>query len=350
MPRTTRDAVRHYRAKPGVMSGGADNLMKRAETRVQAGWDKLAHSDDAKFRARMLLYGTAYSLCGGVGYVVMIYLWFRVYHKYFNSALLTFVGLLGFAALGSMASRKRVAGKDRLWLRFGSTVFAFSVIVGLIVGFFLYFRSLAYYWRYQDLRTYTNVAASQTAQAFNDASMFLWTEDSRLDPMRSVGFRSKWTGGTYCVAPIVDGTMSQIDPIYYWAVGDGCCNARSDFHCDDAADDKVRSALILLEPEDVVRPWMTWAVRGAVYPRYLNAVRLQEATYSTKAASKFKMVYWTKDPIALKDAFYTDAVWRCVWVSLVYFFLMEFAACYAWAKHLQPARKPEPSFREKPTA
>merc|ERR1719181_266254 len=81
--------------------------------------------------------------------------------------------------------------------------------------------------------------------------MLLWTEDTRLDPMRAVGFKSRWTGQTYCAAPIVDSTMNSANDINYWAVGENCCSARAEFHCDDAADPTTRSALVLLEPEDV---------------------------------------------------------------------------------------------------
>lgn len=164
--------------------------------------------------------------------------------------------------------------------------------------------------------------------------MILWTEDTSLDSLRSVGFKSKWTGQTYCVAPIVDGVMSNIDPVSYWAVGENCCNSRSSFWCGDAGNPTTRSSLVVLEPEDVVRPFMTWAVLGAAYPRYERAIRLQEATFATKAAQKIKLVMWSKDPIALKDSFYDDAASRCVWMSVIFFVAMEIMACWVTARYI----------------
>lgn len=258
-----------------------------------------------------------------VSYVVMIMVFFLVYHKNFNNTVFTFILLITVAALMALASRRQLTGIERPWLRWVAFMFAVSALLGVIVGFGLYYQFLCYYWRYQDLRAYTNVAASQQADAFTDANMFLWTEDTRLDPMRSVGYKSRWTGQTYCVAPIVDGTMGSVAPISYWAVGENCCTARAEFMCDDAADITVRSALVILEPEDVVRPFMTWAVRDATYPKFKNAVALADATYSTAAASTVKLVKWVKDPIVAMNNFYSDATTKCIWTSILLYLVLQ---------------------------
>lgn len=184
------------------------------------------------------------------------------------------------------------------------------------------------------MRSYTNVAASQPPDAFLDASMFLWTEDTSLDSLRAVGFKSRWTGQTYCVAPIVDAVMSNVDPVSYWAVGENCCNARGSFWCGDTNNPTTRSSLVVLEPEDVVRPFMTWATLGSAYARYERAIRLQQATFATKASPNIRLVVWSKEPIAAKDAFYNDAALRCTWISLLFFLGLECAACWVTAKFI----------------
>merc|ERR1719331_1519030 len=99
-------------------------------------------------------------------------------------------------------------------------------LVGLFVGFFLYYRLLVYYQHYTDMRTYSNVGGSQPVTQFKNGSMFLFTQDTRLDVMRSVGYKSRWTGQVYCVAPVVDSTMTNANNINFWAVGENCCLAR----------------------------------------------------------------------------------------------------------------------------
>eukprot|EP00928_Gymnodinium_smaydae_P048441 TRINITY_DN3238_c0_g1_i3.p1 TRINITY_DN3238_c0_g1~~TRINITY_DN3238_c0_g1_i3.p1 ORF type:complete len:367 (-),score=82.19 TRINITY_DN3238_c0_g1_i3:39-1139(-) len=341
MVKTTRDHVRHYRAKQAIHEN-RDRLLKRGEQKID--WRGMLA--DKRDRALIFAYGTALALMSMVAYVTMIVLWFKVYYQSFNTTVIWFFMLMFISMFMVIGSRGEILGRDRPWLRFLGGFFLLSTIVGSVVGFLLYFKSLAYYWKYESLRTYTNVGASQRAEGFADAGMLLLTEDSRLDPMRSVGFKSRWTGQTYCAAPIVDGRMAMTDPIYFWAVGENCCGSRSSFSCGDASNPTTRSALVLLEPEEVVRPFMTWAVRGAVYPRYERSVMLQQATYNTVAPEKIKLVQWVKDPIAAKDAFYTDARTRCIWVSLIYFFLLELFTCYVVARYMVAPKQLENVVRQ----
>mmetsp|Transcript_60759 Transcript_60759/g.131767 ORF Transcript_60759/g.131767 Transcript_60759/m.131767 type:complete len:343 (-) Transcript_60759:112-1140(-) len=338
--REARDHVRHHRARQAVHED-RDRFLKRAKK--QTDWKKIAY--DNKDRARIALLATVLSATSMVGYAIMLYIWFRVYHTSFEWSIITLVLLLVCSAVMNVTSQKKNMGRDRAWLYWLSLLMALGIVVATVMGFFLYFHSLAYYWKYMDLRTYTNVAAAQPAFAFKDASMFLWTEDTRLDSMRAVGFKSKFTGQIYCAAPIVDSTMSTGNPIQYWAVGENCCNARAEFHCDDAADSSVRSALVMLEPEEVVRPFMTWAVLGANYPRYERALRLQEATYFTKVSQQVKLVRWSKDPIALRDSYYNEPVSYAIKASLIYFAVLFLLALGASYRIVVPSKKPEKQFR-----
>ncbi|CAK8990751.1 unnamed protein product [Durusdinium trenchii] len=237
-----------------------------------------------------------------------------------------------------LLSFRWLTGKPRPWLWWMGFYTIQAAMASLVIGFFLYYRNLVYYWNYKEMRSYTNVAAAQDDAAFPDAYMFLFTEDTRLDTQRAVGYKSRWTGKVYCVAPLVDTTMSAVEPIYYWAIGEDCCEARSDFHCGDAQDPSTRSGLVALKPEKIVRPYMQWAVRGSPYDRYVNAVKLEEATYVTEAAEDPTFIYWSKDPIALKDSFYKDASDACTIWSLCYFALLAVLSfCTAW--RLVPKRK-----------
>jgi len=319
-------------------------LLVKAEKKIDFEWNEW--KEGGQEVGKVVGVGFALALGGGISYATMMYMWFRVYHFSFTKTVVVLAILLLIGLAMTVYSRQRVGGRERSWLFWSGVFFAVNALTALVVGFPLYFQSLAYYWRYESMRTYTNVAAAQQAFAFNDGGMLLWTEDTRLDPMRAVGFKSRWTGQTYCAAPIVDSTMSSANDINYWAVGENCCSARAEFHCDDAADPTTRSALVLLEPEDVVRPFMQWAVQGAVYPRFERAIKLEEATYFTRSAPKVKLVQWTKDPIALKNKIYSDAAFTCIWVSILLFFLFWGAGCIVAKKNILPrVSRREPAHR-----
>lgn len=308
------DHVRHHRAKAEV-SNERDRLLKRADKRIDI---QRFLPSDGKDRERALLITLALVVPGMIGFVVMILVWFYVYRDSLANSAVAFVSLVIFSVLCAVLSTKKAMGKDRPWLWWIGALNIMGTMVALVIGFFLYFRFLCYYWKYNEMRTYTNVAAAQDGSAFKDGNMILFTQDTQLDAQRSVGYKSRWTGHTYCAAPIVDSTMSNGADISYWAIGVDCCTPRAEFHCDDAGDFSTRSALIVLEPEDVVRPFMRWAVRGASYPHYKEAIKLQEATYFTKASRSPTLLYWSRDPIAKKDEFYETAKKICIWLSIVY--------------------------------
>eukprot|EP00933_Yihiella_yeosuensis_P010752 TRINITY_DN11758_c0_g1_i1.p1 TRINITY_DN11758_c0_g1~~TRINITY_DN11758_c0_g1_i1.p1 ORF type:complete len:344 (-),score=50.08 TRINITY_DN11758_c0_g1_i1:188-1219(-) len=308
------DKARAHRARQDV-HGERDKLLKQGDKAID-------HSkfmpDDGKDRARAVVYTLVLATGPGVAYTIVTLAWFYVYHNSFVRFSVILAGLLALSAGMIIASSRSIWGRDRKWMQWLGLFTGQATLVALVLGFFFYFRHLAYFWKYQEMRTYTNVAAAQDDKAFSDGSMFLFTEDTRLDVQRAVGFKSRWTGSVYCVAPLVDSTMSNTDPIHYWAIGVDCCDARADFHCGDAKDTSTRSALVALEPTDVTRSFMTWATRGANYPRFERAVKLQEATYITKAAPEPKLIWWSRDPIALKDNFFSDAVSYVLSVTGVY--------------------------------
>lgn len=334
-------AIRLSKARQEI-SCERDALIKRANFR--ANLSKHLNLGDGKDRARAIVLTVALGVPGMTPYVLTLTTWFRQYHESFGTSVATMAMLVVLGMLFIVGSTRRATGKDRPWMWWMGVIWTQATVVAIVVGFFLYFQNLAYYWKYQEMRTYTNVAAAQDSSAFGDGSMFLFTEDTRLDAVRSVGYRSRWTGETFCVAPLVDGTMNQGNSIQFFAVGDGCCTARGGFLCDDAEDFTTRSALRVLEPEDVARPWMQWAVRGAAFPKYMEAVKLQEATYATKAARRPALLVWTKDPIKMRDSFYAHAKSICIQVSLAYFAVV-LVCVYLAAWTLIPKQKRESVMR-----
>jgi len=255
-------------------------------------------------------------------YASVIWSWFQIYHDSILGFVVIFACIILFCIIISVFSFKWVSGTDRPWLWWLGFFGGQGAIAALFVGFFLYYRYLVYYYRHNEMTNFSNVAPAQDDKAFLDASGFLFTEDARLDVQRAVGYKSRWTGDTYCIAPIVDQTMTSGAPIYYWAVGTNCCESRASFNCDDAADTTTRSALVALEPKEIVRPYMQWAVRGSSYERYGKAMLLETATYLTEAAEEPTFVFWTKDPFFKKDNYFKDAISLCLEASAVVFALL----------------------------
>lgn len=329
------DSARAHRAKQ-ELHAERDVLLKRADHRVDA---HSTQKDDGKNNARALLWTCGLLLLPSVAYISIMLAWFFTFHDSIAKFLAIFVCCLAASVVVIVLSFRWLTGKARPWLWWVGFFTFQASLAALVIGFFLYYRNLIYYWNYNEMRSYTNVAAAQDDAAFPDAYMFLFTEDTRLDIQRAVGYKSRWTGKVYCVAPLVDTTMSAVEPIYYWAIGEDCCEARSDFHCGDAQDPSTRSGLVALKPAKIVRPYMRWAVRGSPYQRFEKAVRLEEATHVTQAAPDPTFIYWSSDPIALKDSFYKEAVYSCVLWSLIYFAVLLVLSCFTAWRRLVPQRK-----------
>lgn len=275
-----------------------------------------------------------------VPYSCAVLSWTFLWRKSLVQYVLAILLLLFVPVVLLAASWKWSTGRDRRSLRLFGVLFLQGILAGVLVGFFMYYHYLCYYWKYKEMRTYTNVGAAQSARAFGDGSMFLFTQDTRLDSSRAVGYESRWTGQHYCVAPIIDSTMTQADPINYWAVGENCCNPRAEFHCDDAKDPIARTALVLLQPEDVVSPLMIWATTGSSYGKYINALKLEESAYYTQAPDKLLLMRWTRNPIKLQNSFLWGALKLWLYVSLVYVPLV-FIGGYILARVELPTMKKE---------
>lgn len=221
--------------------------------------------------------------------------------------------LCGFAARGA-----------KLWLfRLGLLLFL-ATIIGTIAGLFTYYKYMVYYEAYGDMRSYTNVAASQNSDQFADAGFVLFSSDSHVDAARAVGYRDVATATTVCLAPITDGAMEPTTPVSFWAVGTNCCEPRATFNCDGAATGGARAGVLLIDAEVVVSPSMESVVvgLGGFKPTdYDGAMLLSGASWSTSVADHVRFVRWTDDPRGIRDEFRTDGLWQFVWFVVAYLFL-----------------------------
>lgn len=178
--------------------------------------------------------------------------------------------------------------REPSWLIF----LAVSMLVALVLAYVLGNRNYSDYMRpyydFHNLNIYTEIDPSRMrGQQLMDAGAIAFTEGTRLDVSRSMGFKH---GSMYCVAPISFGneTMQTYD---FWAVGTGCCSgSQADFHC-HGWNSPHSGGLRLM---------------GGGRDYYRLAVQQAEATYGIKAAHPLFFT-WVPRPLDMIENWQTNA-------------------------------------------
>jgi hypothetical protein len=198
-----------------------------------------------------------------------------------------FVIVAGCMSLGSRV-RKAIGDPTRQpnWYMFFFVTMLIAYVLGVALGEWNFKTYLQPYYDMQNLGNYTNIDPSRIrGQQVMDAGTITFTQGTRLDLAKSMGFKSEQT---YCVAPIV---MPSEQPAQYdfWAVGTDCCSGSSaDFHCKDFNDPGAIGALRATSDGDRAM--------------YRLAVQQAEATYKIKATHPLFFI-WTHNPIEEMDSF-----------------------------------------------
>jgi len=112
----------------------------------------------------------------------------------------------------------------------------------------------------------------------------------------------------FCIAPIVDDVMTMQDTVSFWAVGVDCCGMRSDFTCGDSAQPTAHDAVVQLEAEAFVPPYMEGQVPVFDPTNFYKAMNLGYWTFGTKNKPRGKNLFvtWTKKPFAIQHSYYED--------------------------------------------
>lgn len=241
-----------------------------------------------------------------------------VVHYYHDSIMLTLV-IFAVCVIASIMF-SLMAQKQR-WLFWLGLLCSVGTWSGQVVGQYIYYNNMIFYFSYHGMRKYTNVRASQNSLQFSDAGMIMWTSDTRVDVSRAVGYSDAASATTVCVAPIVDSSMGQTEGVSFWAVGHNCCESRAHFECDGVGDGAARSGLMLLEPEVLVSPGMRWLLPSEGLGGYMEAIRLERGTFGTTLADNIRFVRWTHDPIFLADDYWRRGIKVVIYSCLVYIFL-----------------------------
>lgn len=167
-----------------------------------------------------------------------------------------------------------------------------SVALAAVIGLYVTEEFMQEYWRLKDGAKFTDVSPTVRGAAYTDATELAFVKGAFVDQGHTVG--RPHDGTTYCVAPVaMEGAPSTA--VEFWAVGADCCQERSGFRCDDAAQVGVTSA-ISADPD------------GADVPLYREAIRQAESLYGLKSGEGAIFVRWLKSPEGLISSLWSGAV------------------------------------------
>lgn len=164
-----------------------------------------------------------------------------------------------------------------------------ACVLATLLGIFGYHQFMRDFWWMSTGRHYTSLDATTPAASRGDASWLHFNNGTKVDSARSVGFRD---GAVYCAAPVLNAATAT--RVHYWAVGKDCCQKRSSFACDDAADLGASSAVVLMEGTS---PFTAQETLDHVH--YLRAIRQAEAAFDLVSADGALLLKWVRDPKAI---------------------------------------------------
>jgi len=259
------------------------------------------------------------------------------YNKPFVCYCLVFAGLCVVFLTGLMAfdsiNKKREANTAAQFMAGGNAtyhepnwhIFLFLTclvawLAGVVAGDINFFNHLEPYYDLTNLATYPNVDPSRMrGQQLMDAGRIIFSEGTKLDLSRSMGFKNL---ELYCVAPIVAGKdPKHISSYDFWAVGVNCCSGnRPDFHCGEFNNARTAAGLRLMRDDQ--RAFFRLAVQQA------------EAAYNIRANHPL-FFYWMHDPIAEVNS-YMDEGYKyfllLVFAHFIFQLFLLMVACVAFSK------------------
>uniref|UniRef100_A0A7S1WWH2 Uncharacterized protein n=1 Tax=Alexandrium catenella TaxID=2925 RepID=A0A7S1WWH2_ALECA len=177
-----------------------------------------------------------------------------------------------------------------------------ATLLGTALGLYAYSRYILVYHIYEGSRFYMNVRPSQAAAEFLDAGMLTFSQDTFVDPTRSIGYK---VVERYCVAPIFNHAMAtssspgKLPLANFWAVGLDCCHGRGSFECGPIWDESAHSGLRVLD---------AGPLQGEELHNYMIAVHQAAASYGIMAPEKPVLVKWTDSPQNLPKAYWEGGV------------------------------------------
>lgn len=213
-----------------------------------------------------------------------------LYHKFYDTVWIVVFFCLVFSLIPVCLGRSR---KTVAFLFIG-VLCGVATVAASACGMYNYHENMFAYWSYLNNGVYTNVLPSYPAAAHADAGKIFFSDGSRVDTTKAVGFKD---GPVYCVAPVLDDVP--IPVVQYWAVGQDCCTQRGDFNCDDSWSPKAKSGVVILESNE----WLP-----SHRDLYMKSVLLAESTYDIVSAKEPVFVRWVAEPEIVQDDYWRSGV------------------------------------------
>jgi len=213
-----------------------------------------------------------------------------LYHRFYDIIwiVVIFCIILSLIPIAFGGSRKTVA------FLFIGLLCLVATVSATACGLYNYHENMFGYWSYLDNGVYTNLLPSEPAASHFDAGKIFFSDDSRVDTTKAVGYKD---GSVYCVAPVLDDVP--IPKVQYWAVGQNCCGQRADFNCDDSWSEKAHCGVVILESNE----WLP-----SHRDMYMKAVKLSESTYDIVSAPDPIFVRWVAEPEVVQDDYWRSGI------------------------------------------
>jgi len=249
-------------------------------------------------RRRMNLAAICFSLFVPWVLFSVIYAVFSFSLHYRQPAICYFIAFLGLLVVGAFGylafyaknwQDAREPGREPSWFVFLFVTSLAAWLAAIVLGDLNFWHNMQRYYDTRNLNTYPSVDPSRMrGQQLMDAGNIIFTEGSRLDLTKSMGFKND---DVYCVAPITTGD----DPLAtydFWAVGINCCSGNAaDFHCGEFNNPRAQAGLRLMRDDQ--RAFFRLAVQQA------------ESAYNVQAVHPL-FFHWLQDPVAEVNSYQDD--------------------------------------------
>lgn len=212
------------------------------------------------------------------------------YHRFAVLAWVLFTAALS-GSISLVYSSFTAWGQPKLYWRWLGMLCLLATLLGMTLGLYDYYKYGQGYYVYQASRVYSDVSATDSPGAYQDAGTITFSDQAAIDTSRAVGYKDR--GSLFCVAPVIDTTQLEVPKpgaiapqVGFWAAGIDCCEPRGAFWCGPLLETKVRGGLVVRDATPFIHK---------VVPSFQTAVQEAATAYGLQAPEDSILVEWTQD-------------------------------------------------------